>query len=49
VRWQDTDYLIDGLEHFARFGFATLEFEGPLVRVSYCGERGQPRYQEVIE
>lgn len=49
VQWHETDYLIDGLEHFARFGFATLEFDGPRIRVSYRGERGQPRYQEVIE
>jgi hypothetical protein len=49
VLWQETDYLADGLERFARFGFAVLEFDGPRIRVTYRGEKGQTRYHEIIE
>jgi hypothetical protein len=48
VIWQETDYLDEGLERFARFGFAVLEFENEKIRVTYRGEKGQIRFEETI-
>jgi hypothetical protein len=49
VLWAETDYLSDGLERFARFGFAVLDFEDERIRVTYRGEKGQIRFEETVE
>jgi 3',5'-cyclic AMP phosphodiesterase CpdA len=38
-----------GLEHFALFGFAVLEFDGPVLRVRYIDENGRQHAEETIQ
>jgi Calcineurin-like phosphoesterase len=37
-----------GLEHWARFGYAVLDFEGPAIEVSYRDENGEEDHRERI-
>jgi hypothetical protein len=38
-----------GLEHWALFGFAVLDFDGPRIHVRYVDEDGDTHKEETIE
>lgn len=38
----------EGLEQWALFGFAVLDFDGPIIEVSYINEDGEQHYTEKI-
>lgn len=42
------DYFDAGMEHWALFGFAVLDFQGPTVNVRYIDEWGRTRLEETI-
>ena len=42
-------YLPDGLEKWALFGFAVLDFDGPRISVRYIDENGFEHMREVVD
>jgi hypothetical protein len=48
VSYQFQEFFESGLEKFARFGFAVLEFAGASVQVQYISELGQVHKVEVL-
>ncbi|MBP1733379.1 MAG: Calcineurin-like phosphoesterase, partial [Deltaproteobacteria bacterium] len=38
----------EGLEQWALFGFAVLDFDGPNIKVQYINEDGEKHYEEMI-
>ena len=46
--WEYRDYLDGGLEHWAKFGFATLDFNRDKIAVRYLDENGEVNRTEVI-
>jgi hypothetical protein len=42
------EYMLRGLERWALFGFAVLDFDGPLLTVTYINENGKSHKREVI-
>lgn len=49
--WEYRDFIGDGLEHWAKFGFAVLDFHGKKISVRYVDEDGVDLagHQETIE
>ena len=48
VMRQLRDYFAAGVEHWALFGFAVLDFHGPMVNARYIDEWGRTRLEETI-
>jgi hypothetical protein len=48
VIYQYQDFVAGSNPHFARFGFAVLDFNQDQLRVQYLGENGAPHWQEDI-
>ena len=46
--FEDRRFIQSGLEHWAMFGFAVLDFDGPAMNVSYVDESGATVRSEVI-
>lgn len=46
--FEDRRFIQRGLEHWAMFGFAILDFEGPEIHVSYVDETGSTIKRETI-
>ena len=46
--WEFRDYLDGGLEHWAKFGFAVLDFKGQKIDVRYINENGGEDNRETI-
>lgn len=46
--FEDRRFIKSGLEHWAMFGFAILDFEGPEIDVSYVDETGTTIKRETI-
>ena len=46
--FEDRRFIKSGLEHWAMFGFAILDFEGPEIHVSYVDETGTTIRTETI-
>ena len=46
--FEDRRFIKSGLEHWAMFGFAILDFEGPEIHVSYVDETGTTIKTETI-
>lgn len=46
--FEDRRFIENGLEHWAMLGFAVLDFEGPVMTVSYIDEFGATVRSEVI-
>jgi hypothetical protein len=42
-------YIRKGLEYWALFGFAVLDFDAAMIRVRYVDENGSNHMQEIIE
>ena len=49
VTYQYQEWLANGLEKFARFGFAVLDFYESNINVRYINELGIPHKDEVLE
>jgi hypothetical protein len=45
---QIRDYFDAGMEHWALFGFAVLDFHGPMINARYIDEWGRTRLEETI-
>jgi len=46
--FEDRRFIPSGLEHWAMFGFAILDIEGPAINVSYVDEKGTTVKSETI-
>lgn len=49
VAYVSTRGFRSGIERFALFGFAVLDFDGPQIRVRYIDEHGEPEWTEVLQ
>jgi len=49
VLYEYQDSYETGLESWALFGFAVLDFDGPRIRVRYINEYGQQHHEETLE
>ena len=49
VEYVSTRGFRSGIERFALFGFAVLDFDGPRIHVRYIDEHGEPEWTEVLE
>jgi hypothetical protein len=47
--WENRDAIGSGLEYWAKFGFATLDFDGDVVGVRYLDEDGKVVRTETIK
>jgi 3',5'-cyclic AMP phosphodiesterase CpdA len=48
VCYEYRDFIPKGLENWAVFGFAVLDFAGPRITVRYVNERGEVHHEEQI-
>jgi hypothetical protein len=49
VTWEFKESFSSGLESFARFGFAVLDFDSDKLKVRYLDEDGAENYAELIQ
>lgn len=47
-KYEYRKFIRNGLERWALFGFAVLDFDGPALRVRYVDENGDTHYTETI-
>lgn len=47
--FEDRSFISQGLEHWAKFGFVILDFDGPSINVSYVDESGSTVKTETIQ
>ncbi len=47
--FEDRRFIASGLEHWAMFGFAILDFEGDKIKVSYVDEKGAAIKSETVQ
>jgi hypothetical protein len=48
VSYEYRDFISKGLENWAVFGFAVLDFDGPIITVRYVNEFGEVHHEEEV-